>query len=149
MKSWPLRILLVIVLLAAGYYIWASYLRWPMIPVSQIQVVEIYLFNQSGTPTQQVVTDNRSKFEPLLEVLQEGVPTSDHKCGTSGSLMLKLQDGSKLELGLLAGHDNQYYEFRLYTYDWKRYEMYRVDRAALLAALADLGITQVDLGGPE
>jgi hypothetical protein len=29
------------------------------------------------------------------------------------------------------------------------YEMYRVERPALLAALADLGITKVDLGGPE
>ena len=151
MRRWNLSPLIVLVLLAAGYYAWTAYLRRPSLPVDQIQWLEISLHDQMGKKTEQAASDDRTKIITLLNVLQRGVPTGDHKCGNSGSIMLQLQTGGQLELGLLAGHHEPYYEFRLYTNDWpwKEYEMYRVDRPALLAALADLGITQVDLGGPE
>lgn len=102
-----------------------------------------------GKKTQQTLSRDAAKNAMLLEVLQRGVPTGDHKCSDSGAIKLQLHAGGQLELGLLAGHHKLFYEFRFYTNDWRRYEMYRVERPALLAALADLGITQVDLGGPE
>lgn len=149
MKRWLLRTMLLLVLLAAGYYVWTAYLRRPSLPVAQFQTIEISLHDQMGNRTEQVVSDDRTKITALLEVLQRGVPAGDHKCGDSGSIKLQHRAGGKLELGLLAGHHEQHYEFRLYTNDWRRYEMYRVERPALLAALADLGITKVELGGPE
>ncbi len=149
MKRWLLCIALAVLLLAGGYYVWTGYLRRPSLPLEQVQWIEVSFHDQMGKNTQQTLSRDTAKNTALLEVLQRGEPTGDHKCGDSGSIKLQLHAGGQLELGLLAGHHEPFYEFRLYRNGSSGYDMYRVDRPALLAALADLGITKVDLGAPE
>ena len=149
MKRWPLLIALAVVVVAASYYVWTAYLRRPSLSAKKVEWVEIALHDQVGNKTQGAISKNREKITALVEVLRRGVPTSDHKCGDSGSITLEPFGYGITKLGILAGHHEPYYEFRLYTNDGRGYEMYRVERPAFLEALADLGITKVDLGGPE
>lgn len=135
--------------LVYGYIFWMSPRRQPNLPLEQVQWIEVSFHDQLGKQTQQALSRDTAKNRGLLEVLQRGEPTGDHKCGDSGSIKLQLHAGGQLELGLLAGHHEPFYEFRLYRNGSSGYDMYRVDRPALLAALADLGITKVDLGAPE
>jgi len=149
MKRKLLIALLLFVIPAACYYVWTGYLRQPALLADRVELVEISLHDQMGNKTQQTLSKDPAKISALVEVLRTGKPASDHKCGNSGKVTLVLFGDTKIELGLLAGHHPEYYEFRLYTNDWRQYEMYRVDRAAFLAALESMQITQVDLGGPE
>jgi hypothetical protein len=135
--------------LVYGYIFWMSPRRQPNLPQEAFQTLGIQLHAERNQPPQTVTSTDAVKIAALVKVLRSGEPTDDHKCADSGELTLQLASGEKRSLGILPGHHAPYYEFRLRATNGRNYEMYRVDRAALLAALADFGITKVDLGAPE
>ena len=51
-----------------------------------------------------------------------------------------------MEIGILAGHDPEYYEFRVYRNGASGYDMYRVDRELFTGAIAGLGLDKLDRG---
>jgi hypothetical protein len=86
---------------------------------------------------------DKGKIETLLTILRSAKPTKDHKCADSGKITLRLKkDGTKLELGILAGHDAQFYEFRAYHNG--RYDIFRVPRAPFLKAIEAFGVGKLN-----
>jgi hypothetical protein len=98
-------------------------------------------------PVEEQVTTDRVKIASLLAVLRGASPAKDHKCSDSRLVFLDQRDGRRVQIGTLAGHDSRYYEFRLYR--GSDYDIYRVERQPFLDAMAGLGVTEIDLGGPE
>jgi len=83
------------------------------------------------------------RAQALIAVIREAEPGGGHKCPNQGAIRFRLADGSVVGVGLLPSHTAGHYEFRLY--DGNRYlKAYRVDRAALLAALEELGVPTND-----
>jgi len=84
-----------------------------------------------------------SRLEALIAMIREAEPGPNHKCANAGAIRVRMQDGSVIGVGLLPGHVTGLYGFRLY--DGDRYvAAYRVERAALLGALAGLGVPTDD-----
>ena len=88
-----------------------------------------------------------AKVEALLHILRSADATRDHKCGDSGQITLRRKDGGELKIGILAGHDLRYYEFRVYQ--GSSYGIFRVKRVPFLKAIADFGVEGLDPGLPE
>jgi hypothetical protein len=91
-------------------------------------------------------TRDASKITELIAVLRKGEPATDHKCGTSGWLILHQEGGRTCRVGILAGHNPRYYEFRVYRGEGSRYDMYRVEREPFLKAMSGVGLDQLDPG---
>jgi hypothetical protein len=97
--------------------------------------------------SKRVSTRDPEKIETLLAALRHAQATNDHKCGDSGQIVLRKKRGDEVKLGILAGHNQRYYEFRLYR--GTSYDIYRVERKPFLKGMEDLGLTELDPGFPE
>jgi len=84
-----------------------------------------------------------SRLAALLDVIRQARPGGGHKCPNAGAIRFHMQDGSVIGLGLLPSHTAGLYEFRLYDGE-RLIDAYRVERAALLTALAALGVPTDD-----
>ena len=84
-----------------------------------------------------VRSSDTAAIETLLKVLNTGEPSKDHRCGNRRTIVFHLADSSTTTLGILSGHTQGYYEYRLY--DGNRYDVFRVKREPLLKALSVLG----------
>jgi hypothetical protein len=83
------------------------------------------------------------RVEALAALIREADPGNGHRCANSGAIRFRMEDGRVIGVGLLPSHRDGGYELRLY--DGDRYvAVYRVERAALLAALEDLGVPMDD-----
>lgn len=82
------------------------------------------------------------RLAPLIEVIKVAEPASDHKCANRGAIRFELSDGRTIAIGLLPGHEEGFYGFRLYG-DARLdtvYSVHRVRRDTLLAVLGELGV---------
>jgi hypothetical protein len=133
----------VVALLVAGLAGCAA--KPPDFAAGSIEVVEIKL---SGLAKRQKAAEIRStdaaQITALLDVLRSAVATRDHKCANSGQIALSQKEKGEVRIGILAGHDEQHYEFRLYR--GGSYDIFQVERAPFLKAMADLGAGELDLG---
>jgi hypothetical protein len=84
-------------------------------------------------------------------VLAQARPTEDHKCSDEGQITLHLRFGRSVKLGTLAGHNPNYYEFRLYSGKEgpRRYTIYRVPIGEFVASMRRLGVTSVRPPAPD
>jgi hypothetical protein len=86
----------------------------------------------------------------LVALLHKRAATKDHKCSDTGRFELKSKDGQAVQIGTLAGHDPRYYEIRVYRSETgNHYDIYRLNRTEFLAVMADVGVKELDSGGPE
>jgi len=83
------------------------------------------------------------RVEALAALIREAVPGGGHKCPNSGALRFRMEDGTVIGVGLLPSHTGGGYGLRLYDGD-RFVAVYRVERAALLTALEDLGVPMDD-----
>lgn len=83
------------------------------------------------------------RVEALAALIREAAPGGGHRCANSGAIRFRMEDGTVIGVGLLPSHTNDGYGLRLYDGD-RFVAVYRVDRAALLAALEDLGVPMGD-----
>jgi hypothetical protein len=92
-----------------------------------------------------VRTDDREQIRHLLAVLRQARVTWDHKCGDEGHITLHLGSGKEVKLGILPGHNPDYYEFRLYSVKDGRlsYTIYRVPINAFFGVMSRLGVTDL------
>ena len=79
----------------------------------------------------------------LVAVIREAETRGGHKCPNAGAIRFRMEDGSVVGVGLLPSHTAGAYELRLYDGD-EYLTAYRVDRAALLAALEQIGVPTDD-----
>jgi hypothetical protein len=118
------------------------------LPPDSVESVEIKLTSWLGRQDDDKVTSSdATKINTLLGLIRDARATSDHKCGDSGKIVLHCKDGEQIKLGILAGHDEDYYEFRAYRNDSS--DIFRVERKAFVEALRDFGVAKLDLGRPE
>jgi hypothetical protein len=89
------------------------------------------------------------KIKTLFDALATGTPTSDHKCGDSGRITIKRKSGSDVRIAILAGHNPDYYEYRLFNDGASGYKMFRTPRKPFVAAMNGLGFAKIDEGRPE
>lgn len=132
------------------------YLAWPVqrppkFPLEHVKSLDIKTVRFDGK--EYIRKSSTSTDVPLitalLQVMQSGKGTGDHKCGDVGTLSFHLESGPPLTIGILPGHHPAYYEYRLYSSGENNYDVFKVDRAALLAAMTALGQADLDQGSPE
>jgi hypothetical protein len=125
---------------------------WPPQPPAlvsgEIATVDVNVFPIADRPAAHVSNAEQPKIEALAQVLRAGTLVEDHKCGNTGRISFRFTDGHGLEVGILAGHDGRFYEYRLYAPSGG-YSVFRVDRKPFLTAMANLGLPELDLGLPE
>jgi hypothetical protein len=80
-----------------------------------------------------------TRLEALAAVIRNAEPGGGHKCPNRGAVRFQMIGGSMIAIGLLPSHDEGIYEIRLYDGD-RLQGVYRVERAALLAAFAVLDV---------
>ena len=97
----------------------------------------------AGLGFEMALSGDDPRVEALAELVREAEPGGGHKCPHQGAIRFRMRDGRVVGVGLLPSHTPGIYELRLY--DGERYlEAYRVERAALLRALEDLGVPVAD-----
>jgi len=121
----------------------------PGIKPADVSSVEIRLYEERDQKPLDMKSDEQAKIGALLTVLGRGAPTNDHKCASSGKIKVRLKGGEEREFGILAGHHAEFYEYRYYKPKGGGYDIFKVDRAAFLKAMAGLGVTGLDAGRPE
>ena len=52
-------------------------------------------------------------IERLVLILREGQPSQDHKCADIGTITIHFEGGRAVKLGILPGHNEEFYQFRL------------------------------------
>jgi hypothetical protein len=94
------------------------------------------------------IDGNDPGMASLASVISDAEPSQGHKCANRGAIRFRMAGGEVIAVGLLPSHTEGFYEFRLYNGD--RLEgVYRVQRAALLAALEGLGVPVDDPAFPD
>lgn len=83
------------------------------------------------------------RVEALAALIRDAEPGAGHKCANAGAIRFRMADGTVIGVGLLPSHTGDGYGLRLYDGD-RFVAVYRVERAALLAALEDLGVPMDD-----
>lgn len=147
------RAMLLLGAIALGIVV-VGYLLYPRPqPVTPIAIDEVVSIDLELTPTSGGQSDvaktveQASQFAPLLEVLNTGLETSDHKCADTGRVVVRFRSGEVWHYGLLSGHAEPYYQFR--RYEGLGYRIYQVDRTAFTQVMKNLGVERVDDVRPE
>lgn len=102
---------------------------------AEVQAVEVRSDPRGEQPTPPgASTADPEVIAAVVAVLRSGERTSDHKCGSRGTITLHRANGAPAVLEFLPGHHDEWYEFR--------YErgIYRVPRAEFVAAMRLLGV---------
>ena len=88
------------------------------------------------------------RMEALMAVIRNAEPAQGHKCANRGAIRFRMSGEEAIAVGLLPSHSEGFYDLRLYR--GERMEgVYRVRRAALLAALEGLGVPVDDPAFPD
>lgn len=147
------RAMLVVMLVAVvgvtlGFFFWPQPAPAPMMPIGEALHIELDLTpTAGGQPALNQKFDQPDRFAPLLKVLNSGREIADHKCPDTGRVVVQMREGTQWQYGLLSGHDERYYHFRLY--DGLTYRIFRVDRPAYAEAMKLLGVERIDDVRPE
>lgn len=120
----------------------------PALVSREIATVDVNVYPLADRQAAHVSTAEQPKIEALAQVLRSGTLVEDHKCGDTGRISFHFTDGHALELGILAGHDDRFYEYRLYAPSGD-YSVFHVDRRPFLTAVANLGLPELEAGSPE
>ena len=108
-------------------------------PTGEIASLQIFDRNPaSGIETLVFQTSDPERIETLAAVVRGGIPGRDHKCANTGAIVFHMKGGGAVELGTLAGHDESWWEFRLYS--GEVYRLFRVERGAFLGVLEQFGV---------
>ena len=143
MKSRYKRLgLIVIAILAViGFAAWFGVFNLGVVPLAanDVKSVEIERIDYDAQsrilPQEIIISGEKEAIAALMQVVQSARETSDHKCGSRGTITLKTGNGTTTKLHYLAGHDDQFYEFR---YNQK---IYKVSREKFVEVMQKLGVT--------
>lgn len=89
------------------------------------------------------ISGDDPRVRALVRVLRNADLGGGHKCANIGALRFRMSDGSTVGVGLLPGHTEGSFGFRLYLGE-EYLAAYRVDRDTMLGALKDLGVPVED-----
>ncbi|HEV3144199.1 MAG TPA: hypothetical protein VGZ47_09970, partial [Gemmataceae bacterium] len=115
-----IAIFLILVGGGVGYCVYWWY--WPSVPSAspdQVASVEVLLIEDGykDKPNYQkgatITTTDPAQIRALLDVFSGAERASEHKCGDSGVITIRTKDGRVEKFGILPGHNEAYYEYRL------------------------------------
>ena len=89
------------------------------------------------------VAGDQPGIAALVSVIRDAEPSRGHKCANRGAIRFWMADGRMVAVGLLPGHVEGIYQFRLYK-GASLMGVYSAHREALLAALEGLGVPVED-----
>ncbi|MDH3284299.1 MAG: hypothetical protein OEQ13_06125 [Acidobacteriota bacterium] len=116
----------------------------PDLPLGEIASVEVTMQDRRDPESFETVSStDAGEIEALAAVVRRAEISEDHKCRNEGTILFRMRDGGVVELGMLAGHEEGYYQYRYYD-SGEGYEVFRVDRNALFDALETLGVRMPD-----
>ena len=118
-----------------GIYFWLR--RSPDIPSSVDSAHVVFLKPYSMTKTADVRINDSVKISAILEVLRSGVAISEHKCASVG--MISFDGEESFSIGVLPGHNTDYYEFR---HDGR---IFRVSRKIFIDVLTAAGVKEIGI----
>jgi hypothetical protein len=128
------------VVLTVGSAVAATAVVPPVLPVGQIESVEIVAFDWRARQEVPLITGtDAAAVEALAAVIRSGAPTAGHKCRDTGRLRFHLRDGSVVSLGILQGHQPGFVEYKVdvgETAEW-----FHVDESAFAAVLERFGVS--------
>lgn len=90
-----------------------------------------------------VVAGDHPGITALISVIGDAEPSGGHKCANRGAIRFWMADGRMVGVGLLPGHGEGIYQFRLYD-NTVLAGVYSVQREALLVAFGGLGVPAGD-----
>jgi hypothetical protein len=106
----------------------------------EIESVSIHLDATGANLGFEAVIDGADpRLAALIRVIRDARNHGGHKCPNAGSIRFRLTGGGVVGVGLLPSHSPGVYELRIYDGE-RLVNAYRVERAALLSALAALGV---------
>ena len=135
-----LGLILIAILAAIGFAAWFGLFNLGVVPLAanDVKSVEIdridYDEKHRTLPQEIIISEEKEAIAALMHVVQSARETSDHKCGSRGTITLKTGAGASTKLQYLAGHDDQFYEFR---YNQK---IYKVSRQKFIDVMQKLGV---------
>lgn len=135
-----LGLIVTAILAAIGFAAWFGLFNLGVVPlaandVKSVEIDRIDYDPQSRIlPQEVVISEEKEAIAALMQVVQSARETSDHKCGSRGTITLKTATGASTKLQYLAGHDEQFYEFR---YNQK---IYKVSRDKFVEVMQKLGV---------
>ncbi len=135
-----LGLIVTAILAAIGFAAWFGLFNLGVVPlaandVKSVEIDRIDYDPQSRIlPQEVVISEEKEAIAALMQVVQSARETSDHKCGSRGTITLKTATGASTKLQYLAGHDEQFYEFR---YNQK---IYIVSRDKFVEVMQKLGV---------
>jgi hypothetical protein len=144
-----LAVFLILVGAAVGYGVYWWY--WPSVPFAsfdEVESVEVILPEDGhrDEPNYQKRSTNKTtdpaKIKTFLDVFKTAERASEHNCGDSGAITIRTKDGREEKFGILPGHNEAYYEYRLGS------RINRVDREQFLATMKAMGVEQIKLSPP-
>ncbi len=133
-------IFFIAILVAIGFAAWFGLFNLGVVPlaahdVKSVEIERIDFDPQSRIlPQEIIISEEKEAIAALMQVVQSARETSDHKCGSRGTITLKTGTGASTKLQYLAGHDDQFYEFR---YNQK---IYKVSREKFVEVMQKLGV---------
>jgi hypothetical protein len=139
-----LAIIVVLVPLGLGLEWW--YL--PSVPTttaSSVEAIDVRLhkWESSGMPPEchqdaaEITITDPALIEQFLNVFRFAKRAEEHKCPSSGTIVIRRTDGTLEELFILAGHNEEYYEYRMGS------RINKVPRSSFLEAIKALGLKQI------
>ena len=118
------------------------------LPLERITFITISKISfRAEEETWTVKCEDQDLIKKLVMVFQGGQPSQDHKCSNIGTITIHFKNGKKLELGILPGHDETLYQFRLHADG--EYDIFQVGRPEFLNALEAVGCPMNDAGFPR
>ena len=135
-----LGLIVIAILVAIGFAAWFGVFNLGVVPLAanDVKSVEIdrvdYDAQSRILPQEIIIAEEKEAIAALMQVVQSARETSDHKCGSRGTITLKSGTGASTKLQYLAGHDDQFYEFR---YNQK---IYKVSREKFVEVMQKLGV---------
>ena len=128
----------------------SDYIEREMAPTPEGQCHRVMMLLFEGENAVRKLRDAVGGFEALIDgadprlaglirVIRGARTPGGHKCSNAGSIRFRLTGGGMVGVGLLPSHSPGVYELRIYDGE-RLVDVYRVERAALLNALAALRV---------
>ncbi|WP_165222343.1 hypothetical protein [Aquisphaera insulae] len=116
-----------------------------VLPDGEFREVKIRLIDVPGAQRAATIENgDASRIAALARVLRTARRSSDHKCESTGEIVLRTVEGKTAVLGMLPSHDGRSFEFR--SQSGQGYDVVRVDRDGFIRAMTDLGVKDVYVG---
>jgi hypothetical protein len=97
-------------------------------------VIQLAPWGDDAARAPAVSTEDREAVAALVAVVRSGRETTEHKCGSRGSVRFERSVGSPVEAAFLPGHHPEWYELRTGG------NIYRVPRDEFVAAVRRVGV---------